>query len=56
MQELYEILLNYAHKDKFQRNEEKTQAKALTKLSDWATFITYYYQAHALAVERAHGH
>jgi glycogen synthase len=54
---LYQTLLSYAHKDKFQRNEEKTQAKALTKLSDWTTFITYYFQAHTLAVERTqHGH
>jgi glycogen synthase len=56
VQELFEMLLAYSQKDKFQRNEEKTQAKALTKLTDWATFITYYHQAHNLAVERAtHG-
>jgi glycogen synthase len=53
VEDLYQMLLNYSHKDKFQRNEEKTHAKALTKLSDWATFILYYFQAHALAVERS---
>ncbi len=52
-EELFHMLKNYVAKDKFQRNEEKTQAKALTKLSDWATFITYYIQAHTLAVERS---
>jgi glycogen synthase len=56
VEELFQILLTYSHKDKFQRNEEKTHAKALTKLTDWATFITYYFQAHTLAVERSqHG-
>lgn len=52
-QDLFEVLHTYTKEDKFQRNEEKTQAKALTKLSDWGTFITYYFQAHNLAVERA---
>jgi len=53
VEDLFQILLGYSHKDKFQRNEEKTQAKALTKLTDWATFITYYYQAHVLAEQRS---
>jgi glycogen(starch) synthase len=53
VEELFQVLLSYCHKDKFQRTEEKTQAKALTRLTDWATFITYYYQAHMLAVQRS---
>ncbi len=53
--ELFDLLLNFAHKDKFQRNEEKTQAKALTKLTDWSAFILYYVEAHRLAVERSQG-
>jgi glycogen synthase len=52
IEDLFQMLLSYSHKDKFQRNEEKTQAKALTKLTDWATFITYYFQAHSLATDR----
>jgi glycogen synthase len=52
VEDLFNMLLDYSHKDKFARNEEKQQAKALTKLTDWATFITYYFQAHILAVER----
>ena len=51
--ELFNMLSTFAHKDKFQRNEEKTQAKALTKLTDWSTFILYYVEAHRLAVERS---
>jgi glycogen(starch) synthase len=52
-QELYSVLHEYTRKDKFGRNEEKTQAKALTKLTDWSSFSTYYFEAHRIAAERA---
>ena len=52
MEQLTEIMYNYAKLSHAERVQEKMAAKNLAKLADWKIFINNYIEAHNLAVEK----